>query len=138
MRSDSAIPAGVKKLTRQRKREDPAAETRGIYGFGEPGCGKQTAYWQAGTSMSPHPEPSAEVLQSFSDISVVVEAHFEEQMMDVHEVLAIRPGSVIPMKRAAGETLNVYVGNVYLATAEVIVIEDHLALRITQFGKFEA
>jgi flagellar motor switch protein FliN len=88
--------------------------------------------------MSPHPEPSAEVLQSFSDISVVVEAHFEEQMMDVHEVLAIRPGSVIPMKRAAGETLNVYVGNVYLATAEVIVIEDHLALRITQFGKFEA
>jgi hypothetical protein len=28
---------------------------------------------------------------------VVVEAHFEERMMDLREILAIRPGTVIPL-----------------------------------------
>ena len=87
--------------------------------------------------MAPLRETSPEAVLSFSDISVAIEAHFEEHVMDVHEVLAIRPGTVIPLNRAAGETLSVYVGNVFLAYAEVIVIEDHLALRITQFGKFD-
>jgi flagellar motor switch/type III secretory pathway protein FliN len=58
--------------------------------------------------------------------------------MDVREVLAVRPGAVIPLHRAAGETLRVYVGNVFIASAEVIVIEDHLALRITEFERLDA
>jgi flagellar motor switch protein FliN len=77
---------------------------------------------------------TTEIIDSFSDISVAIEAQFEERLMTVRQVLAIQPGDVIPLTRAAGETLSVYVGNVFLAFAEVIVIEDHLALRITEFG----
>jgi flagellar motor switch protein FliN/FliY len=75
----------------------------------------------------------ARTIDSFADVPVVVEAHFEERMMDLRDVLAIRPGAVVPLNRPAGETLRVYVGNVFLASAEVIVIEDRLALRITEF-----
>jgi len=77
-------------------------------------------------------------MDSFGDLLVVVEAHFEERMMDLHEILAIRPGAVIPLNRPAGETLRVYVANVFLSSAEVIVIEDHLALRITEFERIDA
>jgi flagellar motor switch protein FliN/FliY len=77
-------------------------------------------------------------MDSLADIPVEVEAHFEERLMDLREVLAIRPGTVIPLNRPAGETLRVHVGNVSLASAEVIVIEDHLALRITEFEGLDA
>jgi flagellar motor switch protein FliN/FliY len=76
---------------------------------------------------------TAGIIDSFSDVSVAVEAHFEERMMELRDVLAIRPGAVIPLTRSAGETLGVYVGNVLIASAEVLVIEDRLALRITEF-----
>ena len=78
-------------------------------------------------------DSNAKTIDSFADVLVHVEAHFEERMMDVREVLAITAGTVIPLNRPAGETLRVYVGNMFLASAEVIVIEDRLALRITEF-----
>ena len=88
--------------------------------------------------MDPILKSSSESIDSFSDIAVAVEGRFDERLMDVRDVLAVRPGAVIPLYRAAGETLRVYVGNVFIASAEVIVIEDHLALRITEFERLEA
>jgi len=82
-------------------------------------------------------EAKAMTLDDLGDIRVVIEAHFEERIMDLRDVLAIRPGTVIALERPAGETLSVYAGNVRLASAEVIVIEDHLALRITEFERLE-
>ena len=88
--------------------------------------------------MDPNLKSTAEIIDSFSDISVPVEGRLEERLMNVRDVLAVRPGAVIPLHRAAGETLRVYVGNVHIASAEVIVIEDHLALRITEFERLDA
>ena len=85
------------------------------------------------------PRPRAdELVDAFSDISVTIEARFEERLMDVRDVLAMRPGTVTSLNRPAGETLGVFVGNVFLASAEVIVIEEHLALRITEFERLES
>jgi flagellar motor switch/type III secretory pathway protein FliN len=88
--------------------------------------------------MDPLPKSAAETADSFSDVYVTIEARFEERVMDLREVLAIQPGALFPLSRAAGETLSVYVGNVHLASAEVIVISDHLALRITEFEEFDS
>lgn len=88
--------------------------------------------------MDPHNEGAPKTMDHLADIPVVVEAHFEERMMDLRDILAIRHGIVIPLNRPAGETLRVYAGNVFLASAEVIVIEDHLALRITEFERTDA
>jgi flagellar motor switch protein FliN/FliY len=88
--------------------------------------------------MNPVQQAAPENTDIVADISVAIEARFEERLMDVREVLAIRPGVVIPLNRAAGETLSFCVENVCLAAAEVVVIEDRLALRITEFERFEA
>jgi flagellar motor switch/type III secretory pathway protein FliN len=88
--------------------------------------------------MDPLLKSTAEIIDRFSDISVPVEGRFEGRLMDLRDVLAVRPGAVIPLHRAAGETLRVYIGDVSIGSAEVIVIEDHLALRITEFEGFEA
>jgi flagellar motor switch protein FliN/FliY len=88
--------------------------------------------------MAPQPESTPKKVDSFADIPVTVEARFEERMMDLRDILAIRPGTVLALKRPAGETLHVYVGNVCLGSAEVIVIEDQLALRITELERMDA
>ena len=80
----------------------------------------------------------SEIVFVSKQMGVPVEGRFEERLMNVRDVLAVHPGVVIPLHRAAGETLRVYVGNVHIASAEVIVIEDHLALRITEFERLDA
>jgi flagellar motor switch/type III secretory pathway protein FliN len=78
-------------------------------------------------------ECASESVDAFADVSVVVEGRFEERVMSAQDVLAIGSDALVPLNQAAGETLSVYVGNVLFASAEVIVIDDHLALRITEF-----
>jgi len=40
-------------------------------------------------------------------------------------------GQIVPLDRAAGETFDVFVGDLLLATAEVVIVETNLAIRIT-------
>jgi len=73
-------------------------------------------------------------INEFSDIPVSIEARLEDRLIDLRRLLQINAGAIIPLHRAAGETVDVYVANVRLATAEVVVIDDRLALRITDFN----
>ena len=77
--------------------------------------------------------PSPVKLDAISDLEVEVEARLDEMRITVESVLQLEPGSVLPLQRPAGNTIDVFVGNVRVASAEVIVIENNLALRITEF-----
>ena len=72
-------------------------------------------------------------IDDFAEVPVTIEARLEDRLMELGAVRKIDRGTVIPMRKAAGETLDVFIGNVRLASAEVVVIEDRLALRITEF-----
>jgi len=87
--------------------------------------------------MAPLRKSLLESVDSFNDVPVTIEARFEERLMDVRDVLAIRPDAVVRLSQPAGETLGVYVGNVLLASAEVTVLGDRRALRITEFVRFD-
>jgi len=87
--------------------------------------------------MSASAETTAEGIDRFWDVPVTVEARLDDRLMELEDVGKIRAGEVIALHRAAGETLDVYVGNVRFAVAEVVVIEDTLALRITEFDGLE-
>jgi flagellar motor switch/type III secretory pathway protein FliN len=84
------------------------------------------------TSMSPEPNSAPEAIDEYQDVLITLEARLEDRLMDLQGIAKIDVGSVIPLFRAAGETLDVYVGNVRFATAEVVLIEDMLAVRITE------
>jgi len=76
-------------------------------------------------------------IDEFWDIPVVIEARLGDRLMELAEIADIEPDAVIPLPRAAGETLEVYAGNLRFASAEVVVIEDNLALRITKLDGLE-
>ncbi len=87
--------------------------------------------------VSPVPYTAPDHIDDFRDVPVAIEARLGERLMDLSEIAAIEPGVVIPLQRAAGETLEVYVGDIRFALAEVVVIEDSLALRITKLDGLE-
>jgi flagellar motor switch protein FliN/FliY len=72
-------------------------------------------------------------IDAFGRLPVTVEVRVGGRDLTLDELLKLGVGSIIPLDRPAGETLEVRVGNVSLASAEVVAIEDRLAVRITDF-----
>jgi flagellar motor switch protein FliN/FliY len=64
---------------------------------------------------------------------VTVEVRVGGRDLTLDELLQLEVGSIIALDRPAGETLEVRVGNISLASAEVMAIEDRMAVRITDF-----
>jgi flagellar motor switch protein FliN len=72
-------------------------------------------------------------ISRFADVQVEVEAELDRRVLTVRELLELEPGSVIGMTRAAGENLDLYVGGKLVGFGEIMLIEDNIGLRITDF-----
>lgn len=69
----------------------------------------------------------------FGDIPVEIEVELDRSVMTARELLQLDEGSVIPTMRSAGENIDIYIGGVLCGTGEVVVIENMLGVRITDF-----
>ena len=54
--------------------------------------------------------------------------------MTVREILNLAPGSVIKMRRSAGENIDVLAGEALVAFGEIVIIESSMGVRITDFN----
>lgn len=54
--------------------------------------------------------------------------------MTVQQVLDLEVGSVIRMTRSAGENIDLLVGGALTAFGEIVIIEDSMGVRITDFN----
>jgi flagellar motor switch protein FliN/FliY len=77
--------------------------------------------------------PELSAIDRFGRLPVTAEVRVGWRDLTLDELLHLEVGSVINLNRPAGETLEVRVGNVSLASAEVVAIEERLAVRITDF-----
>jgi len=69
----------------------------------------------------------------FADVPVDVEAELDRRILSVREILQLEPGSLIRMKRSAGENIDLYVGGTLIGCGEIVVVENTLGVRITDF-----
>ena len=70
-------------------------------------------------------------IDSFADVPVALEVRLGCRPITLEAIAKLEPGAVLPLDRAAGETFDVFVGDLLLATAEVVIVEGVLAIRIT-------
>jgi flagellar motor switch/type III secretory pathway protein FliN len=73
-----------------------------------------------------------EVLQRFEALPFGVEVELGSLVMTIGEIFNLRPGAVLRTDHAAGAPFSMHVGGVDLATAEVVVIDDSVSVRITK------
>jgi flagellar motor switch protein FliN/FliY len=57
----------------------------------------------------------------------------DRRVMSARDVLDLEEGSVIGTTRSAGENIDIYIGGVLCGSGEIVVIENTLGVRITDF-----
>jgi flagellar motor switch protein FliN/FliY len=76
----------------------------------------------------------------FDEIAPLAEVHLDvsveldRRILAVRDILALRHGSVIRMNRSAGENIDVLIGGLLVAFGEIVIIEDTMGVRITDFN----
>ena len=74
-----------------------------------------------------------EQIANFADILVPLEVELDRKIMSVRSILRLEQGSVIQLERSAGENIDILIGGAVIASGEIVVLEDSLGIRITDF-----
>jgi flagellar motor switch protein FliN/FliY len=74
-----------------------------------------------------------EEIAPLGEIPVEIEVELDRKTMTAREVLALEEGSVICTGRSAGENIDLFVGGALFGSGEIVVIENSLGVRITDF-----
>jgi len=74
-----------------------------------------------------------EQIDYFADVPAYVEAELDRKIMTVRDILALDRGAVIKMTRSAGENIEILVGGAPLGSGEVVIVDERVGVRITDF-----
>ena len=74
-----------------------------------------------------------EQIAHIADVPIEVEVQLDRRWMKLSEILELSEGSVLEMRRSAGENIDIFVGSKLLAYGEIVIIENIMGVRITDF-----
>ena len=74
-----------------------------------------------------------EVISHLADVPVDVDVELDHRIMTIREILALDAGSVIKMRRSAGENIDILIGRALIGFGEIVIIDESVGVRITDF-----
>jgi flagellar motor switch protein FliN/FliY len=83
--------------------------------------------------VAPHTNPKE--LEAIYDVPVQVSAVLGKATMQVSQLLKLGRGAVVELDRKVGEAIDIYVNNRLVARGEVVVVDDHLGITMTEIIK---
>ena len=91
----------------------------------------------AAHEFAPLPTPAlgsvvAQSLDMLHDVEMAVTVELGRTRMTVREILALAPGTVVELDRAAGAPVDVVVNGTLIARGEVVVIDEEFGIRVTE------
>ena len=87
-------------------------------------------YGEVGAGTAPAGRPRD--LDLLGDVDMEVTVQLGAVRMSIRDLLALQPGSVVELDRAAGAAVDVLVNGRLLARGDVVVIDEELGVRITE------
>jgi flagellar motor switch protein FliN/FliY len=72
-------------------------------------------------------------IQCMADVPVHIEIQLDRKIMSIREILNLERGSVVKMTRSAGENIDILVGGTVIGSGEIVIIEETVGVRITDF-----
>lgn len=78
--------------------------------------------------------PIPQDILPLADVAMQVEIELDRRIMSVREILDLDIGSVIRMNRSAGENIDISIGGSLVGFGEIVIIEDTMGIRITDFN----
>ncbi|MBA4065293.1 MAG: hypothetical protein C0501_16600 [Isosphaera sp.] len=81
--------------------------------------------------LDPRGAPAAGTpLDSLRDVPITVAARLGHAVLPIAEILRLGPGAVVELEESVGAPVELTVRGVPFATGEVVVVDDHFAVRI--------
>lgn len=80
---------------------------------------------------------AAQDLEPVFDVPVKVQAVLGKSRLEISQLLKLGPGAVLELDRKVGEAIDIYVNNRLVARGEVVLVEDHLGVTMTEIIKSE-
>jgi flagellar motor switch/type III secretory pathway protein FliN len=78
---------------------------------------------------------ASQALQRFEDLPFPAEVELGSLVMTIGEIFELHEGAVLRTDHLAGAPVALQVGGVELATADIVVVEDSLSIRITRLSE---
>lgn len=82
-------------------------------------------------------DSSARQLSAVYDVPVTVTAVLGKAVMPIGQLLRLGRGAVVELDRKVGEPIDIYVNNRLVARGEVLLVDDHLGITMTEIVKSE-
>lgn len=79
--------------------------------------------------------PTVERLSAVFDVPVQLSAVLGRSSMPVNQLLRLGRGAVVELDRKVGEPIDIYVNNRLVARGEVLIVDDHLGITMTEIIK---
>jgi len=76
---------------------------------------------------------ASEQVAHLADVPVDIEVQLDCRVMTLREILKLGADSAIRLTRSAGENVDLYVGGALAGYGEIVVIENSIGVRITDF-----
>lgn len=74
-----------------------------------------------------------EEIANLAEVPVQVEVELGRKVMTIAQILELVPESVIRMQRSAGDNIDISIGGALIGYGEIVIIEDTVGVRITDF-----
>jgi len=72
-------------------------------------------------------------VSNLADVPMEVEIELDRRILALRDILELDIGSVIRLNRSAGDNISVLVGGSTVGYGEIVIIEDSVGVRITDF-----
>lgn len=77
----------------------------------------------------------SEYITAMADVPLTIDVELDRKTMRVADILSLNAGSVFKMSRSAGENIDIRVGGALLGFGEIVILEDKMGVRITDFHR---
>ncbi len=78
---------------------------------------------------------SLDRIAHYADVPIDIDVELDRRVLTVRDLLDLETGSVIKLDRSAGENIDVLAGGTLLAFGEIVIVEDTIGVRITDFNE---
>jgi flagellar motor switch protein FliN/FliY len=93
--------------------------------------------WDPGAAAGAGETMQVERLTAVYDVPVQLAAVLGKTSMPVSQLLRLGRGAVVELDRKVGEPVEIYVNNRLVARGEVMIVDDHLGITMTEIVKSE-
>ena len=75
-----------------------------------------------------------EEVAHIANVRIELEVQLDRRWMKLSEILALEEGSIIELNRSAGENIDIFIGRKLAAFGEIVIVENTMGVRITDFN----